>query len=91
MSSQRKSFGFMAAPVYGQWICHSPNVMKTDIFASNKGGESGKSTQGSIRFDSLGLTRYRSTVLSRSASRYPAKYILRFAISLALAGYPSET
>jgi len=32
----QKSFGFMAAPIYGQWICHSPNVMKTDIFAATE-------------------------------------------------------
>ena len=31
------SFGFMAAPMYGQWICHSPNVMKTDIFVGTEG------------------------------------------------------
>jgi hypothetical protein len=43
----------MAVPVYGQWVCHSPNVMKTDIFAVSECSESGKSTQGSIRFDSL--------------------------------------
>src|SRR5262249_4609285 len=42
---------------YGQWICHSPNVMKTDIFAAIDRRESGKSTQGSIRFDSLSLRR----------------------------------
>jgi len=29
----------MAAPVYGQWICHSPNVMKTDIFAGTDGAQ----------------------------------------------------
>src|SRR5262249_34100162 len=51
--SQRKDFGFMAAPIYGQWICHSPNVMKTDIIADPEGSESGKTTRGSIRFDSL--------------------------------------
>jgi hypothetical protein len=42
----------MAAPLVRQWICHSPNVMKTDIFAADNCGESGKSTRGSIRFDS---------------------------------------
>jgi hypothetical protein len=39
VSSQRKNFGFMAAPFYGQWVCHSPNVMKTDIFAGMRGRE----------------------------------------------------
>jgi len=48
----QKSFGFMAAPIYGQWICHNRNVMKTDIFAANQGPESGELTAGSIRFDS---------------------------------------
>jgi hypothetical protein len=38
---------------YRRWVCHSPNVMKTDIFTAQDGSESGKSTQGSIRFDSL--------------------------------------
>src|SRR6516225_1987049 len=44
----------MAAPTYAlwQWICHSPNAMKIDIFAGGEGRESGKSTRGSIRFDS---------------------------------------
>ena len=49
--SSQKSF-FMAAPIYRQWICHSPNIMKTDIFAGTDGRTSGKSTPGSIRFDS---------------------------------------
>ena len=35
-----------------QWICHSPNVMKTDIFLADNAGASGKSARGSIRFDS---------------------------------------
>jgi hypothetical protein len=43
-----------------QWICHSPNVMKTDIFAGNEKWKSGKSTRGSFRFDS----RQRNLVLS---------------------------
>jgi len=43
---------FMAARIYGQWICHSPNVMKTDILAAQNSGKSGKSARGSIRFDS---------------------------------------
>ena len=43
----------------GQWICHSPNVMKTNIFAGKIGGESGKSTRGSIRFDSPSLRRVK--------------------------------
>ena len=47
-----KKFGFMAAWLVGQWICHSRNVTKTDIFAAQAGGQSGKSTRGSIRFDS---------------------------------------
>jgi hypothetical protein len=33
-------------PVYRQWICHSPKVMKTDILMVLNGDESGKSTQG---------------------------------------------
>jgi hypothetical protein len=53
----------MAAPIYGQWICHSPNVMKTDIFADNGWAESSKSTRGSIRFDSL--TGQRDRVIYR--------------------------
>jgi hypothetical protein len=31
---------------YGQWVCHSPNIMKTDIFAGTTGSKSGKSTRG---------------------------------------------
>src|SRR5262249_29958753 len=61
--SSQKSFGFMAAPIYGQWVCHSPNPMKTDIFADNEGGESGESTRGSIRFDSLSVQRVRVRLL----------------------------
>jgi len=49
----QKSFGFMAASIYRQWICHTPDVMKTDIFAARNAIESGKSTRGSIRFDSV--------------------------------------
>src|SRR5689334_13153729 len=38
------SFGRQVADsVYGQWICHSPNVMKTDIFNETGRGESSKS------------------------------------------------
>ena len=48
----QKNLGFMAARIYGQWVCHSPNVMKTDIFSGGEQRESGKSTLGSIRFDS---------------------------------------
>ena len=43
----------MAASIYRQWICHTPDVMKTDIFAARNAIESGKSTRGSIRFDSV--------------------------------------
>src|SRR5215469_12660320 len=39
-------FLFIAAPIYGQWICHSPNPMKTVIFVGTTGSESGKSTRG---------------------------------------------
>src|SRR5215470_16369188 len=63
----QKNFRFMAAPMYGQWVCHSPNVMKTDIFAGNEGEESGKSTRGSIRFDSSlrqGQTKVRRVLVS---------------------------
>ena len=51
----QKSFGFMAGWSVRQWICHSPTAMKTDIFGRREGRWSGKSTQGSIRFDSLRL------------------------------------
>jgi hypothetical protein len=41
----------MAAPSLRQWICHSPNIMKTEMLLIRNGSESGKTTQGSIRFD----------------------------------------
>src|ERR1051325_6672352 len=50
-----KEFGFMAGWSVRQWICHSPTAMKTDIFGRREARGSGKSTQGSIRFDSLWL------------------------------------
>ena len=45
------SFGFMAVPLLRQWICHSPNVMKTDIFGA-EGRREWSIDSGSIRFDS---------------------------------------
>jgi hypothetical protein len=48
----QKSFGFMTAPVYGQWICHSPKPMKTDIFFFKEGRQECNPTERSIRFDS---------------------------------------
>ena len=49
---QPKELWIHGRVLLGQWICHSPNAMKTDIFAGDEGGGSGKSTRGSIRFDS---------------------------------------
>src|SRR5262252_3748279 len=67
VSSQRKSFGFMAAPYLGQWICHSPKPMKTDIFVGTTGSESGKSARGVadlIRQPHHWIGHHRSTVLN---------------------------
>ena len=49
---QPKELWIHGRALLGQWICHSPNVMKTDIFGGIERDESGKSTRVSIRFDS---------------------------------------
>jgi hypothetical protein len=88
--SSQKSFGFMAGVFTTAMDLPQSKRNETDIFGGVSKGESGESTQESIRFDSptesVGVhLNYRSTVLNSSANRYPAKYILRFAISLASA------
>jgi len=89
--TSQKSFGFMAALSYGQWICHSPNVMKTDIFQVENGTRSRDSTRGSIKFDSSwqvrlqGLIQFVEIHCRKFASRYPESIIRRSAIFLAIA------
>jgi hypothetical protein len=55
--TSQKSFGFMAAPSPRQWICHSLNTMKTNIFAGKQSRRGRNPTQASIRFDSAGQGR----------------------------------
>ena len=87
----QKTLGFMAASLYGQWICHSPKPMKTDILRQRTavrvlnrlGGVSdlirAQYTEGK------GLIQFIEIRCRRFASRYPESIIRRSAIFLAIA------
>ena len=54
----QKNFGFMAAWLVRQWICHGRNVTKTDIFTAQAGGQSGNRLGGVSDLIRPGQTRH---------------------------------
>ena len=76
----QKSFGFMAAPLVRQWICHSPNVMKTDIFDARK-----------VRVSVVNRLRRVSNLIHCRRIKAPWKFTVGLAVSETSHRLPSNS